>query len=107
MSWATITKKTVPVQHIKKNPGKNMIREDEFIDNDLFDKIDINKIYKKEKLFNDLLSIKENSEQYSPWLLSKASVYDILKFINNYIDFDDTNKISDYESDNSDIVTDL
>uniref|UniRef100_A0A6C0EP65 Uncharacterized protein n=1 Tax=viral metagenome TaxID=1070528 RepID=A0A6C0EP65_9ZZZZ len=102
MSWATVTKKTEP-------PPQNILNiikpvKEELIYDDFSENIDIGTITKEENLFSDLLPIKENSATYSPWLLSKATTYDILEFISNYIDLNNSIKVIDYESDNSEFM---
>ena len=95
MSWSTITKKNIPVNLVRENKKKPVIEYDLLSSNEMFETSNILKINKEETLFNDLLGIKEHTEQFTPWLLSTASTYNILDFLYNYIDLD-----SNIESDN-------
>ena len=104
MSWSTITKKNVSVKSAQESTKKPIIEYDLLPSNEIFQESDILKINKEETLFNDLLSIKENTEQFTPWLLSKATTYDILNFLYNYID--QHTIIIESDNDSEDFITD-
>ena len=104
MSWSTITKKNVPVNLVQENTKKPVIEYDLLSSNEMSETSNILKINKEETLFNDLLCIKENTEQFTPWLLSKANTYNILDFLYKYIDQDTT--IIESDNDSEDFITD-
>ena len=104
MSWSTITKKNVSVKSAQESTKKPIIEYDLLPSNEIFQESDILKINKEETLFNDLLCIKKNTEQFTPWILSKANTYDILDFLYKYIDLDTIIIESYYDSE--DIFTD-
>ena len=104
MSWSTITKKNVSVNPTQKKTKKLSVELDLLPPNEIFESLDILKINKEETLFNDLLCIKKNTEQFTPWILSIANTYDILDFLYKYIDLDTIIIESDYDSE--DIFTD-
>ena len=95
MSWSSITKKNSSTKSTQENFKKSVLEDCLLASNEIADASDISKINKEETLFNDLLGIKEHTEQFTPWLLSTASTYNILDFLYNYIDLD-----SNIESDN-------
>ena len=104
MSWSTITKKNVPVNLVHENIKKPIVEYDLLPSNEMFETSNILKINQEETLFNDLLCIKENTEQFTPWLLSKVSTYDILDFLYNYIGQDTI--IIESDNDSEDFITD-
>ena len=104
MSWSTITKKNVSVKPTQESIKKTILEYNLLPSNEMFDSSDILKINQEETLFNDLLCIKENTEQFTPWLLSKASTYNILDFLYNYIAQDTI--IIESDNDSEDFIID-
>jgi len=103
MSWSTITKKNVYVKPTQESTKKPIVEYDLLPSNEMFETSNILKINQEETLLNDLLDIKENTEKFTPWLLSKASTYDILDFLYNYIGQD---TIIESDNDSEDFITD-
>ena len=99
MSWSNITGKNVSIETKQEIIKKKNIVHGLSHSNEIIETHNILKINQEEDLFNDLGCIKENTVKFTPWLLSKASTYNILDFLYNYIEEDKIIIESDNDSD--------